>query len=33
MDATMMKYVVSYTQHELARARGNRGWRTLFSTK
>lgn len=33
MDAVMMKYVSSYTQQELARARGNRRWRTLFSTK
>jgi|CXWK01.1.fsa_nt_gi hypothetical protein len=33
MDATMMKYVVNYTQQELARARGQSAWRTLFKTR
>lgn len=33
MDAITMKYVAGYTQQELARVRGNRNWRTLFSTK
>lgn len=33
MDAITMKYVVAYNQQELARARGNRNWRTLFQAK
>lgn len=33
MDAITMKYVVNYTQQELARARGNRCWRSLFALR
>lgn len=30
MSPVAMDYLVEYTQQELARARGQRGWRTLF---
>jgi hypothetical protein len=29
-DATMLGYMVKYTQQDLARVRGQRNWRTLF---
>jgi hypothetical protein len=29
-DATVLGYMVKYTQQDLARSRGQRNWRTLF---
>jgi hypothetical protein len=29
-NATVLGYMVQYTQQDLARARGQRNWRTLF---